>query len=263
MDACVSYGSPFLSAFVVFALRHYTGTQWIDARVRALQFLQSEAEPGGWWRNHNRLNPLHTDHQLPLDLDDTAVISQILTFYGVSFEDNRAAIQQHTDEQGLYLTWIKPAFHNETDPVVNANALFYLSMEGSKINHNVVEWLVNTRQQSQWYPDRLALHYSVARAYANGVGSLRTMRTTIVNDILARQDKSGGFGSDLSTALALNSLHNFGCRGCQYDAGLQSLLRRQAADGSWAIAAFYRGWKNFYGSSELTTALAVDALLSS
>ena len=262
MAAHVLYGSPFISAFVVFSLRHYTGTQWLDARAKALQFLLSEAEHGSWWRNHNRLNPLHTEHKLPLDLDDTAVISHILAYYDVSFTDNRTAIRQHVNEQDLFLTWIEPSFSNEVDPVVNANVLLYLNAEATKNASNVVEWLAEDTQNSKWYPDRLARHYSIARAYALGVDTLQPLKTAIVEEILPRQDDSGGFGSDLSTALALNCLKYFAYHGPEIDSGIRHLLKRQALDGSWAIAPFYRGWKKYYGSSELTTAFAVEALLS-
>jgi hypothetical protein len=261
MEGRARYGSPFLTTFILFALRNYAGSNWPAARNRALQFLRSEQEPGGWWRNHNRLNPLHTEHQLPLDLDDTAVVSQILTYYDLPFEDNRPAIRGHTDERGLFLTWIQPPFANEVDPIVNANVLFYLGDAGLPAARRLAEWLTAEAPNSEWYPDRLALLYVVSRAYASGIDSLGDLGTNIVPEVLARQVESGGFGSDLSTALALNTLANYGYREPAFTAGLEHLLRRQAPEGSWAIAPFYRGWKMFYGSEELTTALAVEALL--
>jgi hypothetical protein len=114
---------------------------------------------------------------------------------------------------------------------------------------------------SLYYPSRLALFYVVSRAFENGISCFERSREKIVSDTLGLQKASGSFGSDLETALALNTLLNFGYVGGEVDSGIGYLLKEQSGDGSWGMDCFYTDFgPTYYGSRELTTALVVEAM---
>jgi hypothetical protein len=79
--------------------------------------------------------------------------------------------------------------------------------------------------------------------------------------ILHRQDRFGGWGTDLDSVLSLLILMNTGYAGPAIARGLRLLLTRQDADGSWMRAPLFRDLRpHYYGSSSLTTALCAEAL---
>jgi len=75
------------------------------------------------------------------------------------------------------------------------------------------------------------------------------------------QKKNGSFGNELDTALALNTLMNLDYYGIEVGKGINTLLQKQLSNGSWKRQVFYIDPKpNYFGSEELTTALAIEAM---
>ena len=115
------------------------------------------------------------------------------------------------------------------------------------------------RCPAPYYPDPLALYYAVARGVALGVEPWRRLGPVMVEDISARH-ASGGLASPLERSLALVTLASFdGPAGTRADLA-EELTAEQRADGSWERATYYGGPFDFWGSEELTTALALEAL---
>ena len=260
MRTCEFYGSPFVTAFVLYALRTLEHSNLSTLREHALDFLIHEQEPEGYWRNHTRDNPKHAHQKLPPDLDDIAVISHILAWYYVPFVDTRALILSNITGDGVFATWIEPPFANEVDAVVNANVVLYLQDDRPPVCAYLNTIISRKLPFSQWYPDRLSLYYVVSRALANGVTGLAESRQGAIDDILSRQQSDGSWGNALRSALALNALLNYGANNAALVRGIGALRRMQTADGSWPRHAWFRGFANYYGSEELTTALAIEAL---
>lgn len=102
----------------------------------------------------------------------------------------------------------------------------------------------------------------VSRAFKNNITALGENREFIIKSTLSYQKIPGVFGSDLDTALALNTLFNFDYSGKEINSGINYLLKRQLADGSWKKSFLFLGpfpWR-YYGSEELTTALVLEAM---
>jgi len=255
-----AYSSPFITTFILYALRGITHPELEFMREKAVRFLLHEQEPGGIWRNHTRANTLHQQYRLPPDLDDISTVSYTLQSNGVPFDDNHSLIRHNRNDQGLFQTWIDPPFANEIDAVVNANVLLYLGENIPAVCAYINQVIRNNEPFSKWYPDKLAFYYMVSRAFANGIAGLGQSKEPVVDDIRRCQLPDGSFGNDLQTAMALTTLLNFVHVDEMVQAGIAHLLNRQDTNGSWSIAPFFNGFKMFYGSAELTAAIAVEAL---
>ncbi len=85
---------------------------------------------------------------------------------------------------------------------------------------------------------------------------------TVVSLLRQTQQPDGSWGSSLDTALALVALMDARYRGDALGKGIAALLARQGADGSWPAGVYYTGLplSYFYGSQEVTTAFAAEAL---
>ena len=80
--------------------------------------------------------------------------------------------------------------------------------------------------------------------------------------MLATQSRDGDWGHDLATALAVNALINFGYNGPAAEHAIAVLLNNQNDHGYWPNNMFFRYDDSYYGSPDLTTAVAVEALNS-
>lgn len=260
MNGGYLYNSPFVTSFVLYSIKGLRHSKLNKMTEKALCFLLGEQENGGIWRTHTKKNPYHRDLKLPPDLDDISAISYILKLYRVPFDDNNDLIRNNLNGTNQYLTWIEPPFENEVDCVVNANVLLYLGENDPHICSHINEVIRENLAFSRWYPDKLSFYYIVSRAFENGITSLGNNKVTIIGEILSRQSIDGSFGNDLESAFALNILHNFHFAGDAVETGTNYLVDKQNTDGSWNLCVFYSGFKMFYGSKALTTALALEAL---
>lgn len=157
--------SPFVTTFVAYCLTHVRPAS--DGMLgRALDFLDSEREPGGIWRYYSSRQFKH--RRVPPDLDDTCCVSFVLRQCGRRVPANKQLILANRDASGRFGTWMiptartgilfrlaraagdlrarwrtpdkpaefrnvprfstdtDPVFPDEIDPVVNANVVLYL-----------------------------------------------------------------------------------------------------------------------------------------
>ncbi len=195
---------------------------------------------------------------------------------------------------GAYLTWLAyldDANHpssNHVDLVVNANVLYALGRCGRLDTPGVTESVTlineavatgvhrsNPSLLSLFYPDNLAFHYCVARAYAEGgVSGLAPAVDGLVQDLLdtvrvgdAGQRYWSRGDPHLNTAFAVAALLSAGVGGDVVDAAVNYLLAQQNPDyGSWDSGPFFgarlpNGTWVTWVSPALTTAIALEAIM--
>jgi len=264
--------SVFFTTFVLHSLSQLKNVFPINGRVQsATKFLLGEKEGEGFWRFFGK------GTHLPLDLDDTCCALSALFENNVELEYRTIAncLLNYRDNKGICYTWILDRylpktsgdFNNDIDWVVNANVLFFFSLIKMPIPE-VVDYLCSIVEEksfeggSIYYYSPLSFIYSVSRAYADGgaVG-LKPTSGKIKNYLLNKQNVVGEWGNILENAMATVSLINFEYKEIEVDRAINNLLKDQRPDGGWPNSAFFRGVPElFYGSRELSTAIAIEAL---
>jgi hypothetical protein len=261
--------SPYGTTYALHALGFAGDPRIAGIAERALAFLTEEMEPPGLWRYYSSRNP----KTLPPDLDDTACAAFALRRHHdeIQLGWNLRVLLANRDREGRFLTFLTGG-PNNVDAVVNANVLLWLGEREE--TRAACDYLVETvragreEKASVYGVDELSLDYVLSRAWANGVAALGPCRAPILARLAARRRPDGSYGDELATALAVATLLNFG--GGEGGEGGEAedlapsvafLLSRQRPDGSWPRATFYVDFAGgFYGSEELTTAFAVEAL---
>jgi hypothetical protein len=268
--------SIFLNTFVLHSLNQLKNVFSINETVQnATKFLLNEKEGEGFWRFFGK------GTHLPLDLDDTCCALSALFINGVELEYKTIAgyLLNYRDKRGIFYTWIldrylpktSSYFENDIDWVVNANTLFFFSLIKIPIpevtNHlcNIVE-KKDFEDGSIYYYSPFSFIYCLSRAYADGGAiGLKPILGKIKSYLLNKQDTNGRWsGNILENAMATESLINCGYKGIVVDGAINNLLKAQKADGGWPNSAFFVGVPElFYGSRELTTAIAIEVLWKS
>lgn len=227
----------------------------VPSRDWVLQLLDRHKNPAG----------VDAAFNIPNDADDTAIavamqklISRDIPGTKVdlaalaelkAYRDRGRRLEEPRDgwkgkNSGAYLTWLKdentptfadpdsgviPLAANNVDCVVNANALFSLSLNGLKSYPGFDEasdLMLKVVSLGEWknrcghyYPQKMSFPYSVTRAYRDGGARNATMTTAmglLLNDLLRDQRPDGSYAGgkdatrDLATALAVVSLLNIG-----------------------------------------------------
>ncbi|MBN1343251.1 MAG: hypothetical protein JXQ73_11260 [Phycisphaerae bacterium] len=198
---------------------------------------------------------------------------------------------EHT---GAFLTWLTyrdPANRpspNHVDVVVNANILYALGRYGRLNTPGVTEAVAlinraiqtgvhrsNPHALSFFYPNNLALHYSVVRAcYEGGASDLLPAADGLVADLYGSAfSDARGFrfwhrgDPHLNTAFAVATLVTAGEVGDIVKGGVDYLAAEQDPElGSWEAGPFFgayldNGWQVRWVSAALTTAIALEALV--
>jgi hypothetical protein len=237
---------------------------------RAQEFLEHEMlGPGLWtyWSSKGKI-------RVPADLDDIACASLALSQWGRSVPDNRQFLLDNRDEHGRFLTWLvdckwnpqdaflPPRHRLNVDVVVNANVVAYLGERAE--TRAAIDYLVGVLGSSPiaasaYYPDTFALFHAVSRAYQRGVKGLAVVRDSVVSAVAARVGTQGA-GNALLDAQAMLTLLNFNSWSAAGDIAFEALLRHQQENGAWPRVAAYLGPAPFYGSEEVTTAYALEAV---
>jgi hypothetical protein len=238
-------------------------------RLRSLDFLQSEMEPTGVWRHWTRENERHV---IPCpDLDDTACASAALRAAGRGPDNIRRILLNRwfggrfrswviTKEKifGPKWTWwfftVTPSRPFDVDAVVNANVLFYLGRR--KQTEPVVAWLLDILERGaedgcdKWYTRHFVIWYFFSRA-------LRSCEPR-AKPLILRRLAAAEAATPLERALAISIRLDWGV--APEEGEVRALLTAQGSDGKWPREDVYRGADQRWGSAELVTAYAVEAL---
>ena len=261
------YGSPFVSAFVLYSLQHAKDPRFSDVAARAVKFFQEEQIRPGVWAVYSKANDMgRFIPPVPPDLDCTGVITRALADNGATIE-NRPLFLKNRNADGVFETFLTPndPRWRETDGVVNANVLFCLGESPeTRAAALFVNRIVKDKAEatcSRWYNgDPLPFYYCLSRARFHGASTLDSSRQPVVDRVKAAQRPDGSFGDPLRTAFAACTLINFGVGGPPLDRAIKHLLEAQAKDGSWPKCPFFGGRGITFGSKEFTTALAIEAI---
>jgi hypothetical protein len=265
-------------------------------RAKGERFLRDQRDPSGLWRHWTRDHALF--RTLPADADDTACASAALAKSGMGADP--ALLLANRDRRGRFLTWFVPGLRwrgwrharltlpllrhplvlamffrqtsaapGDVDAGVNANVLHYLGrFEGHEA---VVEYLLGIlldgreSDADKWYDNPFVLWYLFARALV----PLTPDATPLLLSRIAPATPQNALERALAITVRLV------CGTPPDDSDISALIDSQSADGSWPRAAVYFGGRERrrdgtlapahpdtprWGSEELTTAFAVEAL---
>jgi hypothetical protein len=153
---------------------------------------------------------------------------------------------------------------DDVDPVVNANVILYLgeSVETRTAINYIIDFVKSgvPNSFSHYYTDPLVLFYMVTRASISSAPSLTDCESAIVGNTIARQKLDGSFDTPLSTALGSAVLSMLAPSEKATELAIRVLLKSQRDDGSWERYALYSGPLEHWGSEELSTAIALEAI---
>lgn len=274
VDAASYMKSVFVTSFILHSLRSVKNfTQVDEIGQRAIGFLLGEMESNGIWRFFGKNSYIH------FDVDVICSILASLKEWKIEMDYHSQAPQllKYRDDQGLFYTWIldrDPPFEkedNNIDWVVNANVLFFYSLVDWPLPE-VEQYLIHIvetgafQQRSPYYDSPFAFIYCLTRAYADGCNSRLDSAVTKIRDYLLHvKAENKSYGDPLENALAAVGLLNCGCKTIESTQAIRYLLSIQEEDGGWPIGVFHTGgpyteYHIAYGSKELTTAIALEAI---
>lgn len=265
--------TPFISSFVVHALDFVQDARIPALKRAALRFILENREAHSWtWRYWSKSNWKYGRLLRP-DIDDTAVNLIALVQNGI-MQGRTADYLPPQNPNGSFPTWLGtpldgwPPFQT-VDGVVNANVAYHLRLAGVP-NERLERYLVNLLHEEdvqgtlRHYQQRESFDYAFTRAFpANRPHAHATpeLFARIRNDIHARFAHGRMFQkSPFETALAACALLQSGSPREKVTPFISRLLAQQSPHGEWAPASFYVGLSPYYGSRELTTALACEAI---
>jgi hypothetical protein len=239
---------------------------------RAGDFLAQQQEDNGAWHYDGR----GSEHQIPLDLDDTSCAVAALLILGqrpaLSFYN--LLWQNEVVPGGPYYTWLgtnAPAndtiWAREIDPLVNANILFCssrlnLSLPGT-INYlqEIIQKEAYQTQSGYCVSPHFPI-YALSRAYADGqVEALASTMPTMQDYILKKLPVPQAEPASSNLVCLAVSLLNLQSPLPVVEPYLAAVLANQKADGHWPAWGVYLSYNHYYdGAPALTTALALEAL---
>lgn len=264
--------SVFITSFVLHSLRYIENLTHVgEISQRAIRFLLNEMEPSGLWRFFGKNSRIH------FDVDVACCILASLKEWGVkmNYRSYASLLLKYRNDQGSFYTWIldlNPPFEredNNIDWVVNANALFFYSLLDYPLPE-VEQYLIHIvetgafQQWSLYYDPPFAFIYCLTRAYADGHNLRLSPAIAKIRDYLLHvKAENKSYGDPLENALAAVGLLNCGCE-TESTQPIRHLISIQKEDGGWPIGVLHTGgptgYHTAYGSRELTTAIALEAL---
>ncbi|RTQ53281.1 hypothetical protein EJV47_00655 [Hymenobacter gummosus] len=294
-DSCI-FPTALIASSLLFLTDHAPAEEML---TRTTGFLEYHMNRGGLWHHFTGLHPLRGP--LPLDMDDTACVSALLRARGVNcpVPTNVPLLLANRNRQGLFYTWFVARGWNanrthwritlprlarplrnlmlwrsveaepgDVDPMVNANALYYLGDRPE--TQPVIAWLLRLIAEhreagcDKWYPDPHMVYYFLSRNYFRGITKLEPARQPVIDRIVAAARPDGRLGETvLDTALAICTLLNWGAQPPELRPAVQYLLGAQRPHGDWPRwLVYYGGPKKLvgWGSEEMTTAFCLEAL---
>lgn len=271
-----------------------------DVLDRTAQFLLVEKGPYNTWNHFTSHHPLRKI--CPQDIDDTVLVSNFLKAmnYPKEVYDNHQLIFHNKREDDLFYTWFTFRFKSnsskdywklaarelkvlfksvifwtkfectryDVDTVVNANILSYLGVRGE--TESILPHLVGVIRNSNegdcdsWYRNIFTVYYFISKSYNSDLSDWNILKELIVQRIILRRRKDGGFGdSTLDTALAISTLNNLRIDTLDLQKDYKYIMDSQNEGGGWNKRVFYYGGPkklSGFGSEELTTAFCLEAL---
>ncbi|GFO97376.1 hypothetical protein ig2599ANME_1577 [groundwater metagenome] len=248
--------------------------------TRAVVFLLDNREPPGVWRHEGK----YLAELGPPDTDDTSMAFAALVESGVNISDESLNYMlNYRTPDGIFYTWINsdewldpsnPYYEyykmNDIDANVNADVIYAYSLRN--ITHDEVVRYLNGISENKsflngtiYYPSPYVYAYLVTKAYSDGdIKELKPSLNNIKDYLLSTQNKDGGWGNDLYTALASVSLINMNYKGEALEKAVEHIMDNQRKNGSWGTYSFYIAPSSptiYYGSRELTTSFSLEALI--
>ncbi len=261
-DECAFDGSPFATSLIVYSLSRASHPAIGGITERALRFLRDDMSGPGIWRYWSRSNPKHRD--IDPDLDDIACVSFVLRKFGAPFPPNERLLIDNRAGEGRFRVWLRSGRFqvNEFDCVVDTNVLLYLGERPeTQAACASVNAIINAGTRcGRYYPSPLSLYYMHSRALREGIACLGKSREAAVDGVIRTVRGRESSGNALHAALAACALLNYQRENRTLDRLIDALIELQRPDGSWRRSTFYLGPAPYYGSDELTTALALEAL---
>jgi len=274
IEAASYVKSVFVTSFVLHSLakmRNFTKVKEIGQN--AISFLLDEMEQKSLWRFFGKNSHIH------FDVDDTCCILASLKEWGVdmNYLSQAHSMLKYRDNQGMFYTWVldvDPPFEkedNNIDWVVNANVLFFYSLLDHPLSE-VEQYLIQVvetgafQQRSSYYDSPFTFIYCLTRAYSDGCNSTLSSAITGIKDyLLYGKDRNRRYKDPLENASSIIGLLNCGGKTTELTQAIEHLLRMQGRDGGWQKSMFFTGgpyteYSIAYGSRELTTAIALEAL---
>jgi hypothetical protein len=100
--------SPFITANVLFSLLRINDARLNEVIQRGAKSLLVAKEGRGFWR----FWPVKSkQHPLPLDIDDTGIVSFVLERCGYHL-DNKSILSNNQNAEGYFETWLRPRLSN-------------------------------------------------------------------------------------------------------------------------------------------------------
>jgi hypothetical protein len=266
----------FVTAYIVRTLGscHESKVAGADNLRLACDFLEDEQSESGLWRFFGR-----HDSQLPADLDCTACSAAALLLTGRRLDV--ASIVRETRRyrhpRGGFWTWAMPPsatheawpYHirrNVTDWVVDANVLFLFELADYTCPGLLpyLRTVLRARQYQQrtpYYDCPLLFLYNLSGALALSANwEDSTLRTEIGHHAWSTL-RGRAHDSVLEIALAASTLSRCGWPVSKIEPLARQLLEEQMPDHGWRIEPFFHNKLGYFGSREVVTTLAVEALL--
>ena len=289
LDIDPSFSNPqpitnvFNTAVILHALLPFKDNAKVhELSQKAIKWLIGQQNISGYWNFFGEsVQDLPLTEQIPPDIDTNSYILSVLKDWGVQLSNNTFFnnLMKNRNKQGLFITWIpgtsiswdpevEPYVNNEEiDPVVNANAAYLCCQEMVKIPE-VMKYLEEKIVTGEF--DRPSNYYLSPTTFLYAVSKLIRFNPQFaqgeVGEACRKKAMSlidgSGTTTPLEIALAVSAaLNGF----MQYpdpniDAAVAQLETQQGEEGSWNAYPFYKGYLNYYGSRELTTALVIEAM---
>lgn len=264
---------PFVTAYCALALQQSDVAIAKEICAQSRNYITDTMEYPGLWRYYRHLPP---------DLDSTTTCSLMIGDHPwVQYGANMGRILSNRDDKGLFLTWllapdepdVTAKFRIEADPVVNANVIALLGdCPETRPAQSWLKGLLDSdkiNDSSKWYPDTVAVCYSIARAVAFIRPVLDHLAPSISHKIEESRNERGDFDHVLQTAQAISTLDALGELG-RIDRWRQMdiLLQAQFEDGGWPEILAFGDQKLMWGavgqighaSESVTTAFCIEAL---
>ncbi|MEK6874808.1 MAG: hypothetical protein AABX52_03615 [Nanoarchaeota archaeon] len=227
-----------------------------DIIQKGVAYLVLHKEEDGLWKYWTKKSKHY--YKVPPDADDTIASARILKKYNYTLINITEILFNYTDNEGRFYTWFNHQ-GNDIDCVVNANVFNYLKTSTPNLCTYLSSSITN-KSCSHYYLTPLSLYDSLSRVSEIESSCLDNLKEKIINNILQTQKKDCSFGNDLDTAIALGSLIRLNYTGPQIDCAASLLRKKQKPDGSWNKHVWYGYSLYYYGSKEITTAFAIEAL---